>query len=54
MRLTDLGPGDLWAGFDFICDECDGVDGEHADDCPEGEREPDYEAMSAIEFGGPR
>ena len=32
-RITEYGPGDLWAGHDSECDECGGVDGEHADDC---------------------
>lgn len=49
MKWTDAnpntmpGPGDLWAGPDTICDDCGYCDGEHGDDCPAVEYEPDYD-----------
>lgn len=45
--MTNLGPGDLWAGYECICDECEGIDGEHADDCPDADYEPDYGQIMA-------
>ena len=42
-RITELGPGDLWAGHDSECDDCGGVDGEHDSDCESQPPEMDYD-----------